>query len=568
MSDLSKSNPSNSRHIVWDVAVLLLPLVGLAQMLLLQAVHLYAKPETILLPIFWLSLAVLAYRERKSMANTRGRVLLSYLAILVALVIGIASVLYFSPWAANLAMAFVFIGWAMVRLAPTSITRILALSTLVLVSLSLPFGLEAKLAAWTNSAVVHLCSSVLDVFRVYHLYQSPYLAFKDHYFEIAELLGNVFSLQSMVAIAILVSLIWQRPFLTFLFNILSTLVWTLLGKILFLFTVAVCSFNGINLQESMMGNLTLGAIFMGFFFLVLATDAFWNAVLSPIRSGDEGIYRSSTANVFNSLVSWPGKLEFQDRAGRMARPTRLEPTLNPQPSIAVAFGCLMLLLTIPSAMAIVKNDLLLNRANVVDIPSERVPDAKSLPEDFIPKQRQRQFRMIASSGLFAGTAKTLFWSYGGSGVETTFVLRIPVRGWMPQGFNYFQGSKLIESKMVNDASNWPWSESVYEGENGSSGLFFTCQLHTKGEPYVPTEDELTAANDLKPDGNRLFQPRILELLNPKQETIRPQAFLIQMRFQSETSIRPNEKQMLLEKFLEARKSLTSRLLGIPTGATK
>ena len=263
MSDLSTVNPANSRRLMWDVSVLALPLAGLMPLLLLQLMHLWSKSETFLLPFCWLALAAFAFYQRKSITNARWRVLSSYIVLAFALVTGIASVVYFSPWAANLTLAFIFIGWSLVRLTHVSLTRILALSTLLLLSMSLPAAIESRIVSWTNSLVVRACSSVLDLINVFHLYQSPYLAMKEHHFQIAELLGNVFSLQSLVAIAILASLVWERTFLTTLMNVLSALAWALLGKIVFLFITAVFSFNGINITESILGSLILGHISLG-----------------------------------------------------------------------------------------------------------------------------------------------------------------------------------------------------------------------------------------------------------------------------------------------------------------
>ena len=84
---------------------------------------------------------------------------------------------------------------------------------------------------------------------------------------------------------------------------------------------------------------------------------------------------------------------------------------------------------------------------------------------------------------------------------------------------------------------------------------------------MPTGDELNAVKDSKSNRNRLFYPVIWEMLNPKQETLKPQTFCIQMRYQSESAIRASEKQMLLEKFHEARVILTNQLLGKAPKAT-
>ncbi len=114
---------------------------------------------------------------------------------------------------------------------------------------------------------------------------------------------------------------------------------------------------------------------------------------------------------------------------------------------------------------------------------------------------------------------------------------------------------------MNDGSNWPWSEASFEKEGGGSGLLLSSQLHTKGDPYVPTDDELNVASNPAQEKSRFQQLPILGLLSPSQETLRPQTFSIQMRYQSETSIRPSEREMLVQKFVQARSMIAKRLLG-------
>ena len=144
MSELTTDKQFNTRHTIWDLAVLALPLVGLAPLLTIHAIGQWSKYETILLPFCWVALAIISYMERKSLAKTRWRVLTSYLFLALALTVGLGSVVYFSPWAANLAMGFLFIGWALVRFVPGTLTRVLALSSLAFVTLTLPLGMEAR----------------------------------------------------------------------------------------------------------------------------------------------------------------------------------------------------------------------------------------------------------------------------------------------------------------------------------------------------------------------------------------------------------------------------------------
>ncbi len=85
------------------------------------------------------------------------------------------------------------------------------------------------------------------------------------------------------------------------------------------------------MTESFLGHVIVGITFVLFLILLLITDAFWDAMLAPIRSNEEGVYQRSTTNFFNRLVLWPAVPEVEVRGGRSARTAKVRSTYNAIP---------------------------------------------------------------------------------------------------------------------------------------------------------------------------------------------------------------------------------------------
>ncbi len=568
MTELRTEQSSHIKRLVFDTFALAMPIVGLSPMLLLQVIQLWEKPYAKYLPAAWIFLALLVAFSPKGVTPSRWRTFLGGVSLVVALIIGGAAVAYFSPSIANLSMAFVFLGWALVRLASTSIYRVIGFSMLIFISLPLPFGLDDRLSRFTDEKTMELCSPVLDVFNIYHLYRSPVLSLKDHNFDVYELLANSLSVQLMIGLAILLSLIGKRPLVTAMFSILSACVWTLLGRIIFLFLAANFSFYEIDISRGYLNTMVVGVTLTIVMLLIVMSEAFWNAVFKPIRVGDENAeYRSTAGNLFNRCVVWPNKFvldefDVQSSALEEAKQSTAIPSL-----LAIPIGLAMFGLLVPATLAILRNDLILNRANYFAVDLQQIPDASTLPEDFFMKQRQRQFVSNANQSVSNNQARSCIWNYSGSGIQTSLLLKFPVRGWLDSRFLLGPEWEAQKTKLSNDGSNWPFSETTAEREGGLSTLILSSQMHTDGKPYSPNEDELKTAGNSVTVSNRWTNWRILDLLSPKQETLKPQTVCVQMRYQSESAIKESEAKILVERFLEARKILTDRFLGKKESAT-
>ncbi len=112
--------------------------------------------------------------------------------------------------------------------------------------------------------VARLASPILDLFRVFHLYESPNLKLREHSFDVQELLLNPVSVQMMIVLSIIVSLLRRRGLMVGLMNCVSAGVWTLIGQLLFLVTIALFSQNAVDLTAS---RFNLNLCFAGCFSL-------------------------------------------------------------------------------------------------------------------------------------------------------------------------------------------------------------------------------------------------------------------------------------------------------------
>ncbi len=560
MTDLSKNQPTILRGLTFDLLTLVLPILGLAPLLLLHTMQLLEKPYSRFLPVAWICLVIFAMTSPKAVVTSGLRSFLGSGFLMLALLCGIFAVAYFSPWTANLALGFVFIGWAIIRLEVKT-SRVIALSMLSFVTLPLPFGLADRLTTSVDEKAMMLCSPVLDLFNIYHLYVSPSLLLKNYRFDIRELLATPLSLQPMVAIAILFSVAWRRPFFTTVFSIFSAVVWAFVGKLFYLFTAAALSNVEIDVTHGFLGTIVFGTILTFTILLIICSDTFWNASFRPIRIGDGNVERSIAGNLFNSCVVWPGELTSEDS---VELPVAYQATGSLSGLafwLAIPIGFIMFFLMVPTSVAIYRNDLILNRASYLDVAADRLPDASTLAEDFFLKQRQRQFISNANSAISGNQAKSLIWNFSGSGTQTSVLLKFPVRGWLDSRF--FLGPEWVNPKtqMQNDDTNWAWSETTAQKEGGLSTLVLSTQMNTNGSPYTPNADELNISSNAVAVTSRWMDWRIFDLMNAKQETLKPQTFCVQLRYQSESSIKDSEKKMLVQKFLQSRKILTDRLLG-------
>ncbi len=212
-----------------------------------------------------------------------------------------------------------------------------------------------------------------------------------------------------------------------------------------------------------------------------------------------------------------------------------------------------------------KNDLLFNSSGSVSVKSSQFPDASTIPEDFIVGQTLRRYRGADPASISGDFGGNWTWKFIGTGSGTEVRFRFPVRGWSDAFVAEQTQIQWNRSKFTlqNDASGWPWSESFLEHPSGGKAYQWSSQLLLSGNPYVPLEEEFNEAMNLQATPSGLLDLPILELINPKQDTVKKWTAQISMVYEVGGEVREVERQRMLTKYLEARELFRKRMFAPP-----
>jgi hypothetical protein len=546
--------------LVVDVVLLGLPFLGLLPMLAVQTRQTLSQNFSLGFPVVWLALLMLVIWTRRETTALRSRYWLSLVCLALSVLLGLAATGLFNVFFARISFGFCFLAWAFVRLGSQSIWRAMGMSLLIFGSMRIPSQINAILDSWKNYFVIKIASPMLDLFRHFHLYEAPDLKLQNHTFDLGELLNTPMSVQLMVLVSIIVSLIASRSFLTGLMTAISAAFWTMIAYFLFIMISAILSQNGIDvMQSSYHYGLAIGGLSVGTLILILVSDAFWNAVLQPIGVGGESaVFRSVAANIFNSMAGWPMANETLDEIPEVDRkPLRF---FNP---LATVVGLGLAFLAVPTGLAVLRNNLLFDQNELSRIPLDRRPDGNSFPQDFLVGQSLRTFRNGNIGKLPTESGGSALWVFTGAGVETRMTMVFPVPGWFDAKVFGLSTGMWGRSKfsMQKDSGDWPFSESVFGSENGNSAILWSSQIRTSGEAYSPTEEEFSLAmsGEAAPKSNVTF--RIFDMISGPQEEKTNQSVIFSMAYQVQGEIKESDKQRHLSKYLEARQLVRQKMFG-------
>ncbi len=133
-----KSVGFSGNAILWDLFTLVIPLIGLLPWLAIESQRILRSSYGLLFPIAWLVLAILMLVNKRSVTASPSRQRLAIACLLFALLVGSIAVGKFRPALAQAALGFCFLGWGLVRLYPDTVTRVIALSSLLFMTTPLP----------------------------------------------------------------------------------------------------------------------------------------------------------------------------------------------------------------------------------------------------------------------------------------------------------------------------------------------------------------------------------------------------------------------------------------------
>ena len=568
-SDKAQIIPGHSHAWPWDLFLLAIPLVGLAPLLAVHGVQLWWRPSFQFFPVVIFCLVIGVLLAEKGVH--RGRVRRTFSALFASL--GFAMAIYsawiFSTSFACSAIALLWIAWGLVRLEFDSWARAICWGLLVLTLVPLPMNLDARIESGLNGFVASCTSRVLDLVQSYHLLQSPYLAVEKRAINYFEFLDTAFSFRAVLAIVLVLIIARRHAFLVGVLSLVTGVLSTFVGKVLVLSLAVYMVNSGMAWNEGWLWTLLIWGI--AFLAIVLASNlnSMWGALLGPIKMAGEvvSIDRTRSADMYNRLVYWPGKItkrRSRDNREAITDAIALSNSVRTGPSmVLVGMSLVVGLLVAPLAMAVVKQRLLVSSSSRMVLPTDRSPDGKLFASKTFPGLLLNQYQSNTGGNTLGGMSVHL-WNFSGIDAEARIILVYPVGGWTSQwSLGTENGWQVTDQNEASMQSLWPFVEKtlVYQSETASkTELLFSSQFTLDGIPYIPTAEDL-AERPESTLGNRWQEPRLLNYLKTTPQDNSGSSFVVQMQFISKSELRDQDVVALRKIYEGARQAILLRVAG-------
>jgi len=566
-SDKAQGAPGHSRAWLWDLFLLVIPLAGLAPLLAVHGVQLWWRPSFQFFPFVIFCLAIGMLLAEKGVHRGRVRRIFAALFASLGFAMAIYSAWIFSTSFACFAIALLWIAWGLVRLEFDSWARAVCWGLLVATLIPLPKNLDARIESGLNGYVASCTSRVLDLFQSYHLLQSPYLAIEKRAINYFEFLDSAFSFRAVFAIVLVLIIARHHAFLVGMLSLVTGVLSTFVGKVLVLSLAVYMVNNGIAWNEGWLWNLLIWGIAFLAILMSSNLNSMWGALLSPIKMAGEvvSIDRTRSADIYNRLVYWPGKItkrRSRDNREAITDAVALSTTVRTGPPLVlVGMSLVVGLLVAPLAMAVVKQKLLVSSSSQMVLPIDRSPDGKLFASKTFPGLLLNQYQSNTGSNALGGMSVHL-WNFSGIDAEARIILVYPVGGWTSQwSLGTEEGWEVTDQNEDSLQSLWPFVEKtlVYQSETAAkTELLFSSQFTLDGIPYIPTSEDL-AEQPESTSGNRWLEPRLLNYLKIAPQDKAGSSFVFQMQFVSKSELRDQDVVALRKIYEGVRQAILSRV---------
>jgi hypothetical protein len=175
MSDQANTNttaasgPTESMDSFWLTFLGVVPLLGLAPLMAVEALRIWDRPHYRFAPLAFLAAIALIAVNFRDARPDRKRFLVATIIGTIGCLLGLCSIWFFMPQLAHLSLAIVLYGWLLGQLGETRWSRILALVSLIVVTIPWPFHLDISAMRTLQAAAAKCTSYALDALGVMHL---------------------------------------------------------------------------------------------------------------------------------------------------------------------------------------------------------------------------------------------------------------------------------------------------------------------------------------------------------------------------------------------------------------
>jgi exosortase len=550
-----------------DLALLWIPIVGLSPLLLAQASLSWSKPHLQYFPLSLLAFAWLIRQEfqpERKWATGKRRVS-SIAVFLIGLAIGVGGFWFYSPFLSSVAAVFIVMAWSFMALPNTSLSRLLAILSILASCLPLPLNWDQRVVDTLQSLASRGTSYALDGLEVPHLPQGNVLQIPDHALFVEEACSGVTSLYSLVSIALIFLVVGRRSLLIGLATLafipavaIATNLLRLLSIALFLYWWNIDISHGY--AHTFVGFLT----FLIGILTVLSLERFFSTLFAPIppkRSSDAFL-----VPVYNNIVGWPRTGGGQTRPkeekspemnvsgadttnsvlSRSAAKCSLTASL-PSWLLGISYTVSALLLVGSIALNSYLNiQPIQTIPDVSDTLAAEFPTQDSLPQTLGENWQQLDFKLEKRDMASVFGQRSNTWYFKNDESVLTVSLDYPFRGWHPLEVCYVNNgwkiSKFVTGK-DNEERNPPWIEIEFVNQLGMTGFLIYSFFDENGAPYVG------ASVEARSDKN------ILNILSNYKGAFRPITYQCQLFTESWKPLTDEEKQKMRTMFFDARKRI-------------
>lgn len=542
-------------------------LAGLIPLLWVQGESLWERPHFQFFPIAWGAFAYLVYsRAQFEWSQKKMRLYIGLSVATLSIASTALAVWLPSPWLAHIAFILLLTGWGLARLGPVPWPRVIAWTSLLWVTVPLPMNYDTLLVTKLQEASSASASAVLDVFSIPHLRQGNTIEIRQQKLFVAEACSGVDSLYSLFAVALLLTIWQQRPFITSLMTVLSVPAWAWLGNVARLVAIAV-------LMDTLGWDITHGwrhtvlglIVFIVSFGCLLLTlegmGALFGKFPSAVRPREGiGLYR-----LYNFITCWPGQApQILVDDGSYFQPRRSKTPSKPAPQANAAASLIPKSTFLVMSYAI--GFLVLGAIGFARLPAlQKVPHLSeetvhaALGLESMPEKLGRGSRAgfsqehRESSSLFG--EHSAIWQYTHPNGDLVVALDFPFRGFHSlwacyalTGHKAAQLPKLIEiagPKVSGQTENgsWPVYFAVYRNDLGDLTYVWYSVFD---KDAIPVFGDIQIQN--QPTGwmDRIFNPA------SAPEGVQPVTYQYQMVVESTAEFSQEQVDEYLAIFQEGR----------------
>jgi hypothetical protein len=353
-----------------------------------------------------------------------------------------------SPIRAHLALVLLSLGWALGAFGTTPWTRVMAIMSLLVITVPLPLALSFRFQAFLGRLCGSATSAFLEAVQFPNVLDYNLLRIEGKQLNLVEVLSDAGSCFALAAFAILWTVYQRKPAMVAMLVVVSSFFWSFFFGCVKLLIVAFLFHSlTIDATSGIYAIVVSLLTFLMSMLCILLTSVSLTEALAPIKSKKSLLGLTA---VYEEWVTWPKpQNKKEDVATSPCFPWQWSLYLSSSASLVLGVLCLWVLFVRPQPQS---QDAMLSQ-NVVDA----FPSKSALPEQFGPLKLAN----FSSNTQDANKNKGLYthlWQYNAGETQFVVSLDFPFASWTSMVDAYKISGWEIENaaKETRDAPG-PWT---------------------------------------------------------------------------------------------------------------